>query len=121
MFTRQTQRATKVRMFIVMAAALALGLLTGNAMAQTGILQGTVTDAGTGIPIDHALVVARGAMGGPGGERDTEEVIRRAAAGTTRHDTRSPMQPAPTCSATCRPATTVSPAASPATSWPAPT
>jgi protocatechuate 3,4-dioxygenase beta subunit len=50
-----------------MAAALALGLAAGNAMAQTGVLQGTVTDADTGLPIDHALVVARGEMGGHGG------------------------------------------------------
>jgi hypothetical protein len=54
-------------MFIVMAAALALGLLAGNAMAQTGVLQGTVTDAGTALPIEGALVVARSCMGGPGG------------------------------------------------------
>jgi protocatechuate 3,4-dioxygenase beta subunit len=54
-------------MFIVMVMALALGLLAGNAMAQIGVLQGTVTDVDTGLPIDHALVVARGEMGGHGG------------------------------------------------------
>jgi len=67
MFTRQSHCVVKGRMFLVMAMALALGLLAGNAMAQTGILQGTVSDAATGLPIDHALVVARGMMGGPDG------------------------------------------------------
>lgn len=67
MFTRETLRVVKGRMLVVMVMALALGLLAGNAMAQTGVLQGTVTDADTGLAIDHALVVARGTMGGPGG------------------------------------------------------
>ena len=67
MFTRQSHCVVKGRMFLVMAMALALGLLAGNAMAQTGILQGTVSDAATGLPIDHALVVARGMMGGADG------------------------------------------------------
>jgi hypothetical protein len=67
MFTWQTQRESKGRMFIVMAAALALGLLAGNAMAQTGVLQGTVTDADTAAPIEGAMVVARSCTGGPGG------------------------------------------------------
>ncbi len=67
MSTRQTQCVVKGRMFIVMVMALALGLLAGNAMAQTGVLQGTVTDAGTAAPIEGAMVVARSCMGGPGG------------------------------------------------------
>jgi hypothetical protein len=54
-------------MLVVMVMALALGLLAGTAMAQTGTLTGTVTDADTGLTIDHALVVARGEGGCPGG------------------------------------------------------
>ena len=66
MIARLAQRFVTRRMFIVTAMVLALGLLAGNAMAQTGTLQGTVTDV-DGVPIEAAMVVARGAMGGPGG------------------------------------------------------
>ena len=58
-------------LLIVAALALVMGLFTGDAIAQTGTLTGTVTDATTGLPIEGALVVARGmGMGGPhhGGE-----------------------------------------------------
>jgi hypothetical protein len=67
MSTRGTQCDVKGRMFVVVVMAVALGLLAGTAMAQTGILMGTVTDADTGLAIDHALVVARGEGGCPGG------------------------------------------------------
>lgn len=67
MLTRHTHCGWKIRVQVVVAMALTLGLLAGTAMAQTGVLQGTVTDADTGLPIDHALVVARGEMGGHGG------------------------------------------------------
>jgi len=67
MFTGKTRSVVKGRMLVVMVMALALGLLAGTAMAQTGTLTGTVTDADTGLAIDHALVVARGEGGCPGG------------------------------------------------------
>jgi hypothetical protein len=47
---------------------LAAGLCAGSAMAQTGVLTGTVIDVVTGEPIEGALVVARGdGMGGSHG------------------------------------------------------
>ena len=63
--------AVRGALLTVAAVALVTGLSTGAAVAQTGTLTGTVTDASTGLPIEGALVVARGmGMGGPshGGE-----------------------------------------------------
>ncbi len=66
MLTRLARRMMGRQLFIVTTLALAFGLLAGTAMAQTGALQGTVTDV-DGVAIEGAMVVARGMMGGPDG------------------------------------------------------
>jgi len=65
MFESSSDRVVGWKFLPVIAAALLLGLFAGSAMAQTGTLTGVVTDASSGDPIEGALVVARGSMGGP--------------------------------------------------------
>ena len=64
----RSNRGLDGRGLAVMTMVLVLGLCAGSAMAQTGVLTGTVIDADTSEPIEGALVVARGdGMGGPHG------------------------------------------------------
>lgn len=64
----RSNRGLDGRGLAVLTMVLVLGLCASSAMAQTGVLTGTVTDADTSEPIEGALVVARGdGMGGPHG------------------------------------------------------
>jgi uncharacterized surface anchored protein len=67
--TQSTQRKTHLTTLTMM---LCVGLISTAAMADTGTLEGLVTDMDTALPIEGALVIARGGNGmppgrGPGG------------------------------------------------------
>jgi hypothetical protein len=59
-----TTRGVPRRLTVVIAGVLALGLATGSALAQVGTLEGTVTDADTGLPVSGAMLVAWSTDGG---------------------------------------------------------
>jgi protocatechuate 3,4-dioxygenase beta subunit len=56
------------RLIARLSVVLAVGLIAGTALAQTGTLEGSVTDAGSGLPVEGAMLVAwgPGGMGDPG-------------------------------------------------------
>lgn len=66
MFNPNTTDVVRRRLTATAAVVIALGLVTGSALAQTGTLEGTVTDSGSGLPIEGAMLVAWGAGGGGG-------------------------------------------------------
>ena len=55
---------TRARLHVVFALVVCIGLVATGVQAQTGVLQGTVTDIDTGMPIEGAFVVAFGGFQG---------------------------------------------------------
>jgi len=69
MFTSPSTQTSRARPLVLMAMAITIALIAVGAQAQTGVLQGTVTDTATGEPIEGAFVVAFGGYEGlPSGE-----------------------------------------------------
>jgi hypothetical protein len=55
---------------------VSLGLFAGSASAQTGVIEGTVSDAVSSLPIEGAIVMARGSFdGGQGGNHGHHPVV----------------------------------------------
>lgn len=66
MFKPSATHVVRTRLTATMAVVFALSLVTGSALAQTGTLEGIVTDADSGDPIAGAMLVAWGSEGGDG-------------------------------------------------------
>ncbi len=66
MSSPSSNHVARRRLTITMVGLFALALVTGNALAQTGTLEGTVSDANSGLPIAGAMLVAWNSGGGMG-------------------------------------------------------